>query len=324
VSTTQDRKSISDPIGRTPGSRKPRDPGHPPPLRLAPARRLKQNRVMAIDREKLRSWVYDCLVQPPLRIGAAGTALALSNIEDWVKQKAQEDGLLRQNQLQSGVNLDKADEDAIRECIWSLVIQGVVVPGSSNQGSYGSNLPWLQITDWGKTCLEKGEYVPYDTGLYLSRLRAQIPSLDSIIDLYLREALNSFRSGNYLAVAVMVGVASERILIVLRDAIRNAMPQEDRRASFTQATDNQSVKRIHEALGKRIDPLREQLPGALQESIGTELDGIFDAIRRTRNDAGHPTGRAIEREEAYALLQLFPVYAKCAYALIDWLTSHPV
>ena len=280
---------------------------------------------MPIEREKLRTWVYDSLVQPPQRLGTSAVNLQLSDIESWVKHKAQEEGLLlRQNPLQSGVNLEKGDEDAIRECIWSLVIQGIVVPGSSNQGSYGSNLPWLQVTGWGRTCLQSGEYVPYDTGLYLGRLRSQIPELHQLIDLYLKEALNSFRSGNYLAVTVMVGVASEQILIVLRDAMTNAVQQDDRKRKLIDATDNQTAKRIHKALASYIDPIRKQLPDDLQESIGTQLDAIFHAIRTTRNETGHPTGRVIERVEAYAILQLFPVYASCAYGLVRWLANNSI
>jgi hypothetical protein len=33
-------------------------------------------------------------------------------------------------------------------------------------------------------------------------------------------------------------------------------------------------------------------------------------IRKTRNDAGHPTGREISRDEADSILDLFPVTAK--------------
>ena len=230
---------------------------------------------------------------------------------------------MAQDTLIGANNLDRMDEDAIRECIWSLIIQGVVVPGVSNDAN-SANLPWVQVTEWGKASLRTGECTPYDTGLFLGRLRASIPTLDSGAEFYLKEALNSFRSGNYLATAVMTGVAAERVLILLRDAILYSMPEQDRKRKFTEATQNQIAKRIYEAVAGRIDPIREQLPAALQDSIGTELDGIFNEIRRTRNDAGHPTGRVIERGEAYALLQLFPIYAKSAYALLDWLKVNQV
>jgi hypothetical protein len=38
--------------------------------------------------------------------------------------------------------------------------------------------------------------------------------------------------------------------------------------------------------------------------VGVELAGIFELIRKTRNEAGHPTDRIIEQEEADALLLL--------------------
>ena len=82
-------------------------------------------------------------------------------------------------------NLDKVDEDAIRELIWALTIQGIVVPGASNDSSYQANLPWIQVTEWGKSCLKSGEYLPYDTGLFLNRLRGKIPSLDQTAELYI-------------------------------------------------------------------------------------------------------------------------------------------
>jgi len=75
---------------------------------------------------------------------------------------------------------------------------------------------------------------------------------------------------------------------------------------------------------KKLDPIREQLPSELQDSVGTELTGIFQLVRRTRNDAGRPTGVRIEREEAYALLQLFPTYTKSAYDLMNWLKVTPI
>jgi len=279
---------------------------------------------LTIAREKLRTWVYDALVRPPQQVGSSGQNLQLSDIARWVQQRAQQDKSLPQDPPFAQGNLEKADEDAVRECIWGLIIQGIVVPGISNDGSYGANLPWLQVTEWGRACLQKGEYVPYDTGLYLSRIRVQVPDLDSVVVLYLQEALNSFRAGGFIAAAVMTGVASEQILILLRDAIHGAIPQDDRRKRLMDATENQVARRIYEEVIKRVDPIHDQLPQPLQQSIGTELEGIFQLVRRTRNDAGHPTGRAIDRNETYALLQLFPVYAKSAYALMDWLKTHPI
>jgi hypothetical protein len=85
------------------------------------------------------------------------------------------------------------------------------------------------------------------------------------------------------------------------------------------------VKRVCDEIQKRLDPVMEQISAALnKEDITAELSGIFDLIRKTRNEAGHPTGRALEREEAFALLQLFPSYCKAAYDVIGWLKTHKI
>jgi len=156
--------------------------------------------------------------------------------------------------------------------------------------------------------LAVGEYVPYDIGQFIERLKTRVPAVDQFVLLYLTEALQCFRAGTYLTSAVMVGVASERILLDLRSAIESALDTKQKKDKFA-ATAGKLVKRIYDEIQKRLDPIMERITTALKkEDISAELSGIFDLIRKTRNDAGHPTGRKVEREEAFALLQLFPSY----------------
>src|SRR6476661_7703714 len=99
---------------------------------------------MPIESEILRVWVYDSLVRTNQELGIGSQPLSLTDISRWVKQKAQQNGLLARDSPFSSSSLEKVDEDAIRECIWSLIIQGIVVPGSSLNDTYQSNLPWMQ------------------------------------------------------------------------------------------------------------------------------------------------------------------------------------
>jgi hypothetical protein len=123
----------------------------------------------------------------------------------------------------------------------------------------------------------------------------------------------------------MVGVASENILIVLRNAIQSALDTQQKKTKFSADTTGKSVKRLFEEIQKRLAPVLEQICTALnKDDINAELSGVFDLIRKTRNDAGHPTGRSIEREEAFALLQLFPAYCKSSYDVIGWLKTNPI
>jgi hypothetical protein len=49
---------------------------------------------------------------------------------------------------------------------------------------------------------------------------------------------------------------------------------DHRKRKLIEATENQTAKRIYEAVNNRIDPIREQLPVELQESVGAELEGF--------------------------------------------------
>lgn len=61
----------------------------------------------------------------------------------------------------------------------------------------------------------------------------------------------------------------------------------------------------------------------LKDGLDVELNALFDFIGNQRNDAGHPTGKTMERERAYANLVVFPVYVRKVYALIDLVSANP-
>lgn len=275
-----------------------------------------------IDPLQLRSWVYE-----RLRQGKTGSQeLQLNDVALHVRARAISAGILQQQPFVANYNVPNFIADPVREIIWQLIIQGIVVPGIGLGGGSGEpSLPFFQVSDWGKHCLESGEYLPYDTGQFIERLKAKVPSIDRVVLLYLTEALQCFRSGTYLGSAVMIGVSSERILLELRNAIEVALDSHPKKEKFRADTAAKSVKRLYDEIQKRLDPVMEQVSAALmKEDITAELSGIFDLIRKTRNDAGHPTGRSIEREETFALLQLFPAYCHVAYDVIGWLNIHAI
>ncbi|MBI5226392.1 hypothetical protein HY994_04095, partial [Candidatus Micrarchaeota archaeon] len=76
-------------------------------------------------------------------------------------------------------------------------------------------------------------------------------------------------------------------------------------------------------LRKELYELRDskKLPKTLADDLETQFDGISNLIRTSRNDVGHPSGKKIDRMQAYANLRLFVPYCKRVYALIDFF--HP-
>jgi len=121
----------------------------------------------------------------------------------------------------------------------------------------------------------------------------------------------------------MTGVAAEKTLLLLRDAAENALPTAQRKQTFSSATKGKGAKKIHDETLKRIEPVQTQLANAFgKDDVRADLEGIFNLIRKTRNDAGHPTGKLVVREDAFGLLLLFPGYCSTAYKTMGWLMSN--
>jgi hypothetical protein len=121
---------------------------------------------------------------------------------------------------------------------------------------------------------------------------------------------------------VTLGCAAEKAMLLLIAAYTDALPSA-RATKFKEKTVGKMIKRQVEEFDKALKGhLLTLLPGDLTENLETGLNGIFALIRNTRNEAGHPTGVKLEREEVYGTLTLFPSYVKKVYALIAWLQEN--
>jgi hypothetical protein len=60
-----------------------------------------------------------------------------------------------------------------------------------------------------------------------------------------------------------------------------------------------------EEFQKRITVAKPDLPGDLSDNLDLNVTAILQLIRLTRNDAGHPTGRSIERADCYDHLVVY-------------------
>lgn len=210
----------------------------------------------------------------------------------------------------------------LHDILWELLIQGVLAPGYNSQNI---NLPFVHLTEYGKKCLETDSVLPHDPDGYLERLDELIGCHpDSTVLIYVQEGLSAFLSGCYLAATVMLGVASEQCIDLLVDAYTNAIADPHRKKSF-----EKKISQAGRSVKNRFDAIRDELlilglPGHLKDALDIQLSGIFTLIRYSRNNAGHPTGRVIDRDMAHANLLLFPQYCKRVYALIEYFKTNSV
>jgi hypothetical protein len=135
--------------------------------------------------------------------------------------------------------------------------------------------------------------------------------------LYLQEAMQSFRAGCMLAATVMLGVASEHSFLLLVEAAETSPKYGSHFGAVAKEhTIFQKFKKFRAVFEKQV---KGDLPGDIKENLDIEFDGILSVIRTFRNESGHPSGKILEREQAYVLLQMFIPYCKKLYKLMDFL-----
>lgn len=206
--------------------------------------------------------------------------------------------------------LSHQDAEYLREVFWDLFLQRVIVLGKN---SANPEYPWFKVSSYGQKFLGENEgYFFHDVASYEQRIRADVPDIDALTLLYLKEAMQAFRAGCILAATVMIGVASEHEFLGL---FENLEASSRWQRNFAKAAKERHLLGKFNAFRKVLETIGGDLPPKIREDLDTTLAGVLSLIRNHRNESGHPTGIIIEREQCYVLLQLFIPYCKKLHQL---------
>jgi hypothetical protein len=134
----------------------------------------------------------------------------------------------------------------------------------------------------------------------------------------LENRLKSFEQECYLASAVMLGVAAEACMLETADVFVkwSGKPAE----KLKQMLENPRTFYVAKLEGfqKSLAAAKGSLPPELSDNLDLDVTAVIQLIRLTRNDAGHPTGRQIDREDAFNHLVIYARANKRLYDLIDF------
>jgi hypothetical protein len=214
-------------------------------------------------------------------------------------------------------HLDPGDRMIIHEILWSLIVQGILVPGLDDNNS---TLPFIRLTEYGKRCVAEDRILPHDPDGYLSEFQNVVPSADPAIVEYLTEALACFIHGLNRSSAIMLGGASEKAILTLIGSYAASIADLNKKANIeNQIEKASSIFRKYEVFDKQFPAFKQKLPRELAENVDSLLRGVFDLIRNSRNDSGHPaSGVYVDRDTNYSHLKLFVPYCRRIYGLIEW------
>lgn len=223
----------------------------------------------------------------------------------------------RENKIQPGHRgaqhpLDRADSEIFLEVFWDLFRQGIITLGLNDSNR---QFPFYRVSKLGKQIAEsRSVYFFHDVSSYEQAICTEVPNINDVTLLYLKEAMQAFRTGCILSSSVMLGVATEHTFLLLLEKIEsNPTHQAIYKSVFEQKTILQKINKFKNIL----DQNSKALPSEVKEDLDTNFAGILSVIRNFRNQSGHPTGKIIDREQAFVLLQLFIPYSKKLYKLME-------
>jgi hypothetical protein len=203
----------------------------------------------------------------------------------------------------------------VNEAVWGLVVRRLawIATYAANPNDW-----YVQLTERGKAAAESEAVNPDDPLGYMRRLLQVAPSTSDVVQLYLRESLKSFEQDCYLASAVMLGVAAEACMLETADAFVNWSGEPAKKLrQMLESTRTFYVAKL-EAFQKCLAAAKGLLPRELSDNLDLDVTAVIQLIRLTRNDAGHPTGRQIDREDAFNHLVIYARANKRLYDLMGW------
>ncbi|MEO8372849.1 MAG: hypothetical protein ABI806_26930, partial [Candidatus Solibacter sp.] len=209
------------------------------------------------------------------------------------------------------------------EVFWLLLGEGILSPGMDYSNP---NLPWFHITSHGRNVLASAEPQPYDPTGYLTGLRGRISAPDPTVLAYIAESLETFRKDNLVASTVMLGIAAERVFLLLCASLERALIDPAEKAQFTKVLSRFSMKPKLDWVHDKIQKIQKRPPAGFPENATIMIVAIYDLMRGQRNELGHPRELppCVKREDAFVNLQIFPRYYEIAEQTTEFLASNPV
>ena len=213
---------------------------------------------------------------------------------------------------------NRPSHELIAQTLWSLVGRGLIYIDMSQDAP--TNWEW-RLTDTGRAAAKDEQFNPDDPERYIVRLHSNVTNMSDLVAVYAEEAIRCYSHGCYLASAVMLGVASEAAFMEMAEA---SVPWlQSARIALKKILDvpRQPYVKKFEEFRKRVEPRKADLPNDLADGMSLTFDAVLDLLRIQRNDAGHPTGKAISREDQYISLQMFGRYLQRLYQFRAFFTG---
>jgi hypothetical protein len=229
----------------------------------------------------------------------------------------QVEGILREAGKRLGIDPNNANNGQAILTAWSDFIRLGLI-------GYGYNLampnpPFCHLTEAGRQVLQQITRDPSNRDGYLAYLTSKT-TINPIAKSYLDEALTAYVANCYKAAAVMIGAASESLILELKDELEAKCKLLNRKAPKN--LERQEIKRIVDAIGDELSRQKNNMPPELSTAFESYWSAFVEQIRKTRNEAGHPKSiDPVTWNDVYIALLVFPEVAVLNENLKEWIKN---
>jgi hypothetical protein len=212
---------------------------------------------------------------------------------------------------------------SVQDAFWQLLIEGVVAPGLN---SHNPRLPFFHVTEYGRTVLSAGPGHPHDPDGYIERLCRKVSAPDPTVMSYLAESLGTFRRGNLVASTVMLGIAAERVFLLLCESVRNATSDPGERKQFEDILNRFPMKPKLDWIVVKFQGGAVRALSGFPNNAHVATLAIYDLLRVQRNGLGHPQAAppSINRDDAFTNLQVFPRFYEVVESIRSILSNSAI
>ena len=210
------------------------------------------------------------------------------------------------------------------DVFWALTVEGIIAPGSK-KGQL--DLPFFHLTNHGQRMFAEPDYQPHDPREYLRQLGQSVPNPDVTVLAYLQQALHSYAKGLFVSSTMMLGIAAERVFILLCESLLASLQDPTETSAFQKILERNAMKPKLDWLTTKLRDIQTpKRPADVPEDIDIKIPGIYNLIRYQRNEIGHPrpSPPTVSRDDTYGYLRLFPSYYGTAEKLREYFASNRV
>ena len=212
---------------------------------------------------------------------------------------------------------DKDVQQAILTLFYDLFRNGHLAWGSDFPNT---DPPFCHVTDQGRKTLAHLSRDPANPDCYLNHLQNQ-GGINPIAFSYVEEALRTYNSSCFKAAAVMIGVASESLILEIRDEVVKEITRLKK--PHSKKLEARPIKTVLDQIQVELNGQKRQMGKPLAEAFDAHWGAFTQQIRTSRNDAGHPISiNPVTPETVHASLLIFPELGKLSSDLRGWIPNN--